>query len=101
MQEQYNNMLEQLRRQPDAPHPNQYYNNPYYFGYQEQQGSDPAPSDYQYVTVTIPDIVKCILLCYFVLFCKYNSFYISSGDIGTSVFLTININSLLFTTNRP
>ncbi len=48
----------------------------------------------------LTDIVKCILLCYFVLFCKYNSFYISSGDIGTSIFLTININSLLFTTNR-
>jgi hypothetical protein len=47
-------MLEQLRRQPDAPHPNQYYNHPSYFGYQEQHGSDPAPSDYQYVTVTIP-----------------------------------------------
>ena len=49
----------------------------------------------------IGGIFFCILLCYFVLFCKYNSFYISSGDIGTSIFLTININSLLFMTFWP
>jgi hypothetical protein len=43
MEEQYNNMLEQLRRQPNGPEANQYYHNPFYFGYPAQQQIVPIP----------------------------------------------------------
>lgn len=60
LQEQYNNMLDQLRRQPDLQDMNQYYHHPYYFGYPTQQEFIPMPiyGSAQGTTVVVGEIAK-------------------------------------------